>query len=121
MEEFFPGEMGELMAALTSYANKTRDAADDREELRGEVQEIQEEEQIGRRGELFVDAPNLQGVKAADALVGHGGEVVAVQDDDLKPLVLMLTKCVFPEVLIDAPLGKSNVTSNWAMVSPGGR
>ena len=45
--------------------------------------EIEEEKMIRSRGEGLVATADVRGVEAARALVGHGGKVVAVEDDDL--------------------------------------
>jgi len=47
---------------------------------------VEVEEEVGFRGELLVDAADLAGVETADALVGHGGKIVAVKNDDLSGL-----------------------------------
>ena len=45
--------------------------------------EVEQEEEVGPGGEGFVAAADFHGIEAAGTLVGHGGEVVAIKDDDL--------------------------------------
>ena len=45
--------------------------------------DIEDQEEVGDGSEGFVLAADGGGVEAASALVGHGGEVVAIEDDEM--------------------------------------
>ena len=47
---------------------------------------IEQEEQVGTGCELLVNPADFGRVESAHALVGHGGEIIAIEDDDFSAL-----------------------------------
>ena len=45
--------------------------------------EIEDQQQIRDGGELLVEAADFRGIEAAGSLIGHGGEIIAVEDRPL--------------------------------------
>jgi len=48
--------------------------------------EVEKEKQVGAGCKFLIDPADLSGIEAADPLIGHGGKVIAVENDDLATL-----------------------------------
>ena len=87
VDEGFPGEGHEDLAALgqrVAFFKFIRDVSACPDPRKGGIHvEIEDEEQIRLRSEFFVLPPDFGGIEAAHPLIGHRGEIVAVEDDHL--------------------------------------